>query len=442
MPKPLILLSVPALREKDVAVMPRLRELVAGGEIAELVPSFPCVTCPVQANMTTGRLPAEHGVVANGFYWRAQRRVEMWTAPNDCIERPQIWDLLSHAAGGPRAAVWFPLHAKGCEAEYVCTPAPIHNPDGTESLWCYTRPLEFYGELRDKLGHFPLQHFWGPLANIKSTAWIAESAVEAARRWRPEFFYIYLPHLDYAAQRTGPESAAAMSAVAELDEVLGRLAQGLSAAYGEDLLWLIVGEYAIVPVDHVVYPNRVLRESGLLAVRQQEDGEYLDLATSRAFALVDHQFSHVFIADGEQATLERVVKLFRGLPGIAEVLAGDGLANYGLNHSRSGEVVLISQPQSWQAYYWWLADERAPPFARTVDIHRKPGYDPVELHCDPATKSIPLDATRVKGSHGAPAREGRQRTVILASEPLRLPATSIADTAVFDLVLQHFGLQT
>ena len=154
MPKPVILLSIPGLREKDVAVMPKLRTLMAGGEIADLTPSFPCVTCPVQADMTTGSGPAEHGVVANGFYWRDRRQVEMWTAPNDCIERPQIWDLLSHHGRGLTSAVWFPLHSKGCEADYVCTPAPIHNPDGSESLWCYTRPMELYGDAARRAGPF------------------------------------------------------------------------------------------------------------------------------------------------------------------------------------------------------------------------------------------------------------------------------------------------
>ena len=272
--------------------------------------------------MTTGRLPAEHGVVANGFYWPQRREVEMWTSPNECIERPQIWDLLSHGPAGLTSAVWFPLHSMGCEADYVCTPAPIHNPDGSESLWCYTRPLEFYGTLRDRLGHFPLQHFWGPLANVKSSAWIADSAVLAAERWRPDFFYIYLPHLDYAAQRTGPESVEADAAVAELDELIGRLADGMRAAYGEDLLWMVAGEYAITPVADVTYPNRVLREAGLLAVRQEPDGEHLDLEASRAWALVDHQFSHVFVAGGDQQIAARVADVFRRQPGIAEVLLG------------------------------------------------------------------------------------------------------------------------
>jgi len=441
MAQPAVLLSVPGLREKDVAVMPNLRRLTAGGAAAELVPGFPCATCPVQANMTTGRPPAVHGVVGNGFYWRQRQQVEMWTSPNECIQRPQIWDLLTHHEEGLTSAVWFPLHSKGCEADYVCTPAPIHNPDGSESLWCYTRPIELYGTLRDELGHFPLQHFWGPAANVASTAWIADSAVHAARRWRPDFFYVYLPHLDYAAQRSGPDSPAAETAVSELDELLGRLADGFGDAYGRDLLWLVAGEYAIMPVSHVSYPNRVLREAGLLGLRQQDGAEWLDPAAGRAWAMADHQFAHVFVAGGDPQIAAKVAELFRGRPGIAEVLVGDQLGRYKLDHPRSGEVVLISTPDSWQAYYWWLDDDRAPPFARTVDIHRKPGYDPVELFWDPAAKSIPLDATLVNGSHGAPAVDRAQRSVILASEPGLFPGPSLADTDVFSLVLRHFGIE-
>jgi predicted AlkP superfamily pyrophosphatase or phosphodiesterase len=440
MPQPLILLSIPGLREKDVAAMPQLREMTAAGQIADLVPSFPCVTCPVEANMTTGRLPNAHGVVANGFYWPQRRQVEMWTSPNECIDRPQIWDILGHADGGLTSAVWFMRHTKGCDADYVCTEAPIHNPDGSESLWCYTRPIELYGTLRDELGDFPLRHFWGPLTNIQSTAWIAASARLAATQWEPDFFHIYLPHLDYAAQRAGPDSPAAAKAVAELDDVLGRLHHAMGEAYGPGLLWLVAGEYAITPVDHVSYPNRVLRQAGLLAVRDGADGEHLDLEASRAWAMADHQFSHVFVAGGDAAVAAQVAELFRGQPGIAEVLVGDQRGRYLLDHPRSGEVILISAPNSWQAYYWWLSDDRAPAFARTVDIHRKPGYDPVELFVDPATRSIPLDAALVKGSHGAPAVDARQRTVMLASEPILPPGPTLADTDVFGIVLRHFGV--
>ncbi len=433
------LLSIPGLRQKDVAAMKNLQSLMAQGETADLEPGFPCVTCPVQATMTTGKPPRDHGVVANGFYWREDRRVEMWTAPNDCIGSPQIWDLLHERDPKLTSAVWFPLHSKQCKADYVCTPAPIHNPDGSESLWCYTQPTELYGTLRDKLGHFPLKHFWGPIAGIQSTDWIVDSAVIAAETWRPNFFYIYLPQLDYAAQRTGPDSPSQEKAVAQLDEALGRLAGGFRAAYDADLLWIAAGEYAVTPVSHVSYPNRVLREAGLLSVREEDDGEHLDLAGSRAWAMVDHQLSHIFVADADPEITSRVADIFRDSPGIAEVLSGDQLAEYELDHARSGEVVLVSTPDSWQAYYWWESDDSAPAYARTVDIHRKPGYDPVELHFDPATKSIPLDATLIRGSHGAPVRDANQQTVVLASQPGVLPQEQpILDRDIFDVVMRQF----
>jgi predicted AlkP superfamily pyrophosphatase or phosphodiesterase len=441
MPDQVVLLSIPGLREQDIAAMPNLARLAAAGEQTALVPSFPCVTCPVQAAMTTGVLPNEHGVVANGFYWRDKQEIEMWTAWNDCIQRPQIWDLLHERDPSISSAVWFPLHSKGCGADYICTPAPIHNPDGTESLWCYTKPTELYGELRDTLGHFPLQHFWGPIANIKSSAWIVDSAIHAARTWKPNFFYIYLTHLDYAAQKNGPDSPEAKAALVALDEVLGKLFGEFRKIYSaHEPLWLVASEYAIVPVDHVSYPNQVLREAGLLKVTTRDDGEYLDLAESMAWALVDHQFSHVFVRDRDPATIRRVAELFRGREGIAEVLLAPEQEAYGIKHERSGDVVLVSTPNSWQAYYYWLDDARAPGFARTVDIHRKPGYDPVELFFDPATKGIPLNANLVRGSHGAPAREPFQRGVIVSSERGVLVGNALADTDVSDLVLRQYGM--
>jgi hypothetical protein len=442
MPDHVLLLSIPGLRRQDVDSMPNLRRLTAAGDCAPLVPSFPAVTCPVQANMTTGRLPHEHGVVANGFYWRDKDKIEMWTAWNDCIQKPQIWDILYQHDDELTSAVWFPLHSKGCGAEYICTPAPIHNPDGSESLWCYTRPTELYGELRDALGHFPLQHFWGPLANIKSTAWIVDSAVHAAKQFRPNFFYIYVPHLDYAAQKFGPDSEQALASVRELDDVLGRLINGIGETAGAaQTLWLVASEYAIVPVNHVSFPNRILRDAGLLAVKADEQGrELLDTKNSAAWALVDHQFSHVFVKDGDEATARRVAELFAREEGIAGVLSDYSRHRYGLNHERSGDIVLVSTPNSWQAYYYWLDDALAPAFARTVDIHRKPGYDPVELCIDMPTKSIPLDATLIHGSHGAPAARDNQQGVLLSSLAGTFDAQPKADTDVFNLVLAQFGI--
>lgn len=425
-----------------MAHMPHLSAVLAGGVQRELVPSFPCVTWPVQAAIVTGRLPCEHGVVANGFYWREQQRVEMWTAWNDTIQAPQVWDMLKQQRPELVSAVWFPMLAKGCGADVVCAPAPIHNPDGSESMWCYTKPQDLYDALIDALGHFPLQHFWGPLAGIQSSRWIVDSAVMAASRYRPHFWYIYLPHLDYAAQRSGPDSAAADTAVVELDEVIGTLVDRFRSVYREgEPLWLVASEYVVTPVRHVCYPNRLLRQAGLLAVGGKDVAD-LDVAASRAWCLVDHQFSHVFVRDPDAGVVSEVGALFGQQEGIGEVLVGEERGKYGMVHERAGDVILVSRPDSWQAYYWWFEADRAPPYARTVDIHRKPGYDPVELFWDRAAKGVPLDAALVRGSHGAPATNSEQTGLLAISQPgFMVDERPVRDVELAGMILAQFGIE-
>ena len=434
----IVCLTVPGLRSQDVEQMPRLQALVSGGDRGRIQHSFPAVTWPSQASLLTGQLPEQHGVIANGFYWRDQQKVEMWTAWNEVIEAPQIWDLLKQKDPALVTAAWFPMLSKGCGADHVCMPAPIHKPDGSEDLWCYTKPQEYYGALLEQLGHFPLQHFWGPMANIKSSQWIADSAAKMFADQKPDFSYIYLPHLDYAAQKIGPDSEAANQAVAELDELIGNFASQLQQSH-QEICWMIASEYVITETDHVTYPNRILREAGLLVVNETDQGELLDLDKSRAWALVDHQFSHVFVRDANEDVVAEVVGLFRDLAGIDRVLALGERTELGMNHGRSGEVIVASTPNSWQAYYYWQDDAQAPEFARTVDIHRKPGYDPVELHFDMATKSIPLDATLVRGSHGAPVESDEQRGVFLCSKSGVLEDDVVVDRQICDLVLRQFS---
>jgi predicted AlkP superfamily pyrophosphatase or phosphodiesterase len=438
-----VLLSIPGLRGKDLASMPRLSALTAEGATVPLSASFPAVTCPVQATLTTGVLPNKHGVVANGFFWRDKGQVEMWTAWNEAVQAPQIWDKLHAASAALTSAAWFPMLIKGAGADFICTPAPIHNPDGSESLWCYTKPTELYGELRDQFGHFPLMRFWGPLASIESTNWIVDSAAFAAKRFRPRFSYIYLPHLDYAAQKFGPDSPQALQALTDLDGAIGRLIDGYAAAGYDDCLWLAASEYVITPVDRVAYPNRLIRDAGMLTLKGDGEGrELLDLSASRAWALVDHQFAHVFVKNSPDVS--RVADLFRKCDDVAEVLVGDERARFALDHERSGEIVLIAKPNAWFAYYWWLDDAKAPAFARTVDIHRKPGYDPVEMFIDMPSKSTPLDATLVRGSHGCPSTAEERRGVMLCSDAAALPngaGRGFRDIDVAGIVLRNFGIE-
>jgi predicted AlkP superfamily pyrophosphatase or phosphodiesterase len=436
-----VLLSIPGLRAADLPSMPRLSALSNGGATLPIAHTFPCVTCPSQATITTGSGPQQHGVIANGFFWRERGEVEMWTAWNSAVQQPQIWTRLHQHDPELTSAAWFPLLIKGAEAHYICTPAPIHNPDGSESLWCYTKPTELYGQLRDALGHFPLMNFWGPLANIKSTQWIVESAIVAARQFKPRFTYAYLPHLDYAAQKFGPDSPQATAATVELDGLIGKLQDGLAEAGLDDVLWVVASEYVITPVQGAGFPNRRLREAGFLTLVEQEGTELLDVKSSRAWALVDHQLAHVFVKD--PADVDRVTAIFLSDPSVHEVLSGNGRARRNLDHPRAGDVVLISKPDQWFAYYWWLDDAKAPAFARTVDIHRKPGYDPVELFIDMPARTIPLQPSLVKGSHGFPADDASRRGVLVCSTGESVhpgPDGAIADTAISSIILRNFGV--
>ncbi len=284
-------------------------------------------------------------------------------------------------------------------------------------------------------------HFWGPLANIKSTQWIVESAIVAARQFQPRFTFCYLPHLDYAAQKFGPDSPQAAAATVELDSTIGRLQDGLAETGLDDVLWVVASEYVITPVQGAGFPNRRLREAGFLTLADQDGAELLDVRKSRAWALVDHQLAHVFVKD--PVDVPRVAALFRDDPSVHEVLAGPERHRRNLDHPRAGEVVLIAKPDQWFAYYWWLDDAKAPPFVRTVDIHRKPGYDPVELFIDMPARATPLTPSLVKGSHGFPADDASRRGVLLTSTSngLRPGADgAIRDTAIRDIVLENFGV--
>ncbi|MDB4777890.1 alkaline phosphatase family protein [bacterium] len=438
MSKHLIFLTIPALRNSDLAHMPNLRRLFENGETRRIHHSFPAVTWPSQAAVLTGKLPDQTGVTANGFYWRQNHQVEMWTAWNEVIQAPQLWDSLREIAPTLTSLAWFPMLSKGCSADYVCMPAPIHQPDGSEDLWCHTKPQEFYGELLEQFEHFPLKHFWGPLANIRATQWIADSAVAATKKFHPNFLYVYFPHLDYAAQKDGPDSPAALKAVTELDDLIGQFASNIQSAIPEQPIdWMVASEYTITAVDHVTYPNRILREAGLLSVTQTELGELIDFEKSAAWALVDHQFSHVYVKDAVSNVIEQITQLFNNVDGIAEIYTMQERQKIGMDHERAGEIILLSTKNSWQAYYWWNDDNLAPKFARTVDIHQKPGYDPVELHIDMATKSIPLDATLIKGSHGLPSSDEDQKGVFLSTMTLDAPQ-EVSDTKLYEIVLEHF----
>ncbi len=415
MSKNVILLQMPGLRPQDIGTdTPTLSAWANTGAMASLTPTFPCVTSCVQASMWTGLKPGDHGVIANGFFDRDKREVAFWVARNNVVQGEQIWDILAGQDPQVSAAVWHAQNIKDAAADIIVTPAPIHEPDGSTKLWCYSKPEGLYQELINELGHFPLQHYWGPMAGIQSSQWILSAARWLIQKQQPNFHCIYIPHLDYAAQKFGPNSTQATEALQAIDHELALFGEFIKSECNEAIV-VVASEYALTEVTGAVFPNRLLREAGLLAVKDVEGAELIDMEDSDAFAMVDHQFAQVY-CENDGAT-KRAVDALSGIGGLDGVYAGDDRKALGMEHDRCGEIVLVAQPDHWFAYYWWLDDAKAPPFARTVDIHQKPGYDPCELFFDPATKSIPLDASLVKGSHGAPAVNTDQQAVLICSQP-------------------------
>ncbi|MBK8269700.1 MAG: alkaline phosphatase family protein [Planctomycetes bacterium] len=430
----LILVSMPGLRTRDLEHMPRLRSIADKGASREFRPSFPCVTSPVQASMLTGRSPHEHGIIGNGFYHRDRDAVELWVGRNGLIEGDQIWNALT--AHGITSAAWHTQNIKDAAATFIVTPEPKHHDDGRTELWCYSKPDGLYEKLLRDLGHFPLMNYWGPMTSIKSTEWTINAALWLLQRERPRFNHIYFPHLDYAAQKFGPNSDQAVAACREADVQVGRLVDGVAALGMSDAVFLFVGEYAITDVSRVVYPNRMLRDAGMLRVESRPDGEHLITADSLAFAVVDHQFANIYIKD--RTDIDAVSGIFEGLEGVAQVLVGDERGT--LNHPCAGEVVIIAEPDAWFPYYWWFDDDFAPAFARTVDIHAKPGYDPVEMFINMQTKKTPLDATLIKGSHGAPAESPDQFGAIIASSSELLSSISpVSDVEIYFIIDRAFN---
>ena len=442
----LLVIDVVGLTPALLKEMPRLRRLAAGGSQATLGPVLPAVTCSVQSTFLTGLTPAEHGIVGNGWYFRELGEVFLWRQHNRLVRGEKVWETIRRTHSGYTVANICWWYAMGATTDWTVTPRPIYYADGKKAPDFYSRPPELHDELVGELGEFPLFHYWGPTASIRSSQWI----IDATRQLLPkaDLTLAYVPHLDYDLQRFGPDAPESRAAAREIDAALAPL---LDDADRLGATTVVLSEYGITAADTPVDINRVLRQEGLLEVYTQDGMEYLDPWTSRAFAVADHQVAHVYVADPDD--LARVRKTCAAITGVAEVLDRGEQAAYGLDHERAGELVLVADTTAWFTYYYWDDDDRAPDFARGVEIHRKPGYDPAELFFDPsdprvklkagltlakkmaglryAMKVVPLDPAPVRGTHGRLPARAEDGPVLLCSDPgavgERLEATEVRD---------------
>lgn len=362
---------------------------------------FPAVTCTVQASFRTGELPERHGMVGNGFYSRELARTFFWEQSSSLVSGPRIWDEFRQSGHTVGQLFW--QQSLGPDCDLLLSPAPIHKHHGGMIQDCFSRPDELYRQITDAAGGpFDLRNYWGPKASVKATSWIAAATDEVMKTSAPDLLLTYLPHLDYELQRSGPDSPQSTRAFVELKQHLEKL---LNSAGECGYKTLVFGDYAIRPVTRPVFPNRILREKGFLALRRIKRMTYPDFHTSRALAVADHQTAHVIVSD--PADTEEVKSVLEGVSGVAEVIGPEGKRRMGLDHPRAGELVLIAEPDSWFAYPWWEDQREAPDYAAHVDIHNKPGYDPCELFAGGWPFSTSTDAGKVRGSHGLVGAQSR-----------------------------------
>ena len=457
--QPICIINVVGLTSGHIGPRtPQMARVAGGGALTPLRSVLPAVTCPVQATILTGARPSTHGIVGNGWLDRETGEVRFWQQSHRLIQGETLYAAARRIAGergeGFTAAKLFWWFNQGAPVDFSVTPKPHYGSDGSKVFGIAGDPPDLTPTLESKLGPFPFFSFWGPASGLPATDWIARATAEVIRTRRPTLTLTYLPHLDYDFQRHGPDFPSAPQRLEEVDRCVGLV---IDAAMGIGAEIVILSEYGIVPVRRPILINRTLRTAGWLAVRTGPFGEMLDTFASKAFAVVDHQVAHVYVRD--EALLPEIGEQLLALEGVARVLDGEGRRAEGLEHPRAGDLVLLADPDAWFAYPYWLEDREAPDFARTVDIHRKPGFDPCELFLDPKLTFpslrvgrrllqkalgfrmrmdvIPLDPHMVGGSHGLVIQEPKNGPVLIASFGGELPRTMMN---IKEWVLGRMGL--
>lgn len=451
--KKTVVLDIVALSPRVIGEhTPFLKNWIASKKQAVIEPVLPAVTCSAQSVYLTGKWPTENGIVGNGWYFQDECEIKFWRQSNKLVQAEKVWEVLRKENPGFTVANMFWWYNMYSSADYAVTPRPLYPADGRKLPDCHSQPMELRDRLQAELGQFPLFTFWGPNTTIESSKWIAKAAKKVEEWYSPTLNLIYIPHLDYNLQKYGIDFSKISKDLREVDDLAKDLITFFENRGAEVLL---LSEYGITSVSKPIHLNRIFRQKGWIQVKNELGRETLDAGTSAVFAVADHQVAHVHVND--HSKLAEVKSLLEKTPGVEKVLDAQGKKDFHIDHARSGDLVVIADADSWFTYYFWLDDAKAPDYARCVDIHRKPGYDPVELVLDPAIKIpilkigskvlkkklgfrylmdvIPLDATLVKGAHGRIPESDLDKP-LLVGNPNLISAEKIQPTGVFDLIIK------
>jgi len=456
--KKTVVLNVVGLSKRLIGEhTPFIKSFLEKGKSTVIKPVLPAVTCAVQSTYLTGKWPSEHGIVGNGWYFKDESEVKFWKQSNKLVESKKLWDVLKEKDRNFTCANHFWWYNMYSTVDYSVTPRPNYLADGRKIPDCYSQPPELRDALQNELGTFPLFHFWGPKTTIKSSQWIADATLKTDALHNPTLTLVYLPHLDYNLQRYGLDFNIISKDLKEIDGVVEQL---VTYYQKQDCTIVLLSEYGITNVNNPIHLNRILRKQGYLQVREERGLELLDAGISKAFAVADHQIAHIYLND--PSVKEKVVSILENIQGIERVLYDDELKAANLEHDRCGDLVVVADKNAWFTYYFWLDDAKAPDYARMVDIHKKPGYDPVEMHTDPKDKLlmpkviwkllkkkmgfrtvmniIPIDATLIKGSHGRTPESEEDYPVFISNTDTVVIDKPLLGIDVYG-VLKHYVLE-
>ena len=432
---------------------PGIQRFLEKASLQTVRPAFPAVTCTAQSTYLTGLSATEHGAVGNGWYDRDYNELRFWKQSNKLVQGEKLWETLRAQEPSFTCAKLFWWYNMYSSAEYTITPRPLYPADGRKVFDIHTQPMELREAIKAELGEFPFPFFWGPMAGIRSSEWIAASAGWTEEQYQPDLNLVYLPHLDYNLQRLGPNASEVKEDLREIDRVVSELIDFYTA---RDVQVILLSEYGITEVDQPVHLNRIFCEAGWLQIKNELGLEHLDFGGSKAFALADHQVAHIYVNDA--SILNQVRSTLEQTSGVEKVLGPEEKRSLGVDHARAGDLIAVAKPKAWFTYYYWMDDRLAPDFARCVDIHRKAGYDPVELFVDPsiaipklkiggllARKKlgfrtlmdvIPLDANLVRGSHGRIPEDPDDWPVLIVPESIESSNEPLEATEVHRALLR------
>ncbi len=433
---------------------PFIKSFLEKGKAATIASVLPAVTCSAQSTYLTGKHPSEHGIVGNGWYFKEECEVKFWRQSNKLVQAEKLWDKLKKKNPNFTCANLFWWYNMYSTTDYSVTPRPNYLADGRKIPDIYSHPAELRDTLQSNLGTFPLFNFWGPKTSIKSSQWIADAAIETDKQHNPTLNLIYLPHLDYNLQRYGLNFDIIAKDLQEIDTVVKQL---VGYYESQDANIILLSEYGITNVNNPIHLNRILRKEGYINIRTERGLELLDAGASKAFAVADHQLAHIYLND--KALKSEVKKLLQSVEGVEKVLSDNEIVDAKLNHDRCGDLVVIADANSWFTYYFWLDDKKAPDYARMVDIHKKPGYDPVEMLTNPKDKLvllkvawkllkkklgfrtvldiIPIDANLIKGSHGRIPEDKADYPIFITNNKEKIEKENIEPTEVCAILEQH-----